>query len=195
MKFLAKNSASEIHLEELKYSSGSDNSELRLRLLNEQKNFCAYTEKYISGIDSTEVEHFDPTKKNDDDYYNYYTTLRFANERKITKYKEYSHSDFFNTLFFQNEADFNARIRYNNFIYEATDENDEDAKNLIDYLGFNDDYLFSMRIKHIQRLRETIGDFTTEEKLKYFKIYKEDLSFITAIEKEFNIDLSEIINS
>ncbi len=194
MKFLTKNTASEILLENLKYLSGADNSMLRLRLLNEQKNFCAYTEKYISGIDSTEVEHFDPPKKDNDDYYNYYTTLRYANERKIAKYNEYSHSDFFKTLFFQKEAVFNARVRYNDYIYEATNEDDEDAKNLIDYLGFNDDYLFDIRIKHIQRLQATIGSFSTEEKLEYFRKYKADLNFITAIEKELDIDLSEIIN-
>jgi hypothetical protein len=194
MKFLAKNKVSEIYSENITYVSGSDNSELRLKLLNEQMNFCAYTEKYISGIDSAEVEHFDPSKKNNDDYFNYYTTLRFANERKMGKYKEHIGSDFFNSLFFQNSADFNKRIKYNDFVYEVVDEGDEDAKKLIDYLGFNDDYLFSVRIKHIQRLRETIGTFNPEEKLEYFRKNKEDLSFITAIEKELNIDLSEIIN-
>lgn len=195
MKFLAKNNDSEIYLENLTYSSGSDNSELRLRLLNEQKNFCAYTEKYISGIDSAEVEHFDPSKKNNDDYYNYYTTIRWANQRKIGKYNEHQNSTFFTSKFFQNTADFNSRIKYDGFVYEVVHDDDEDAKNLIDYLGFNDDYLLGIRIRHIQRLQETLESFSMEEKLKYFRKYKEDLSYVTAIEKELNINLSEIINS
>ncbi len=43
-------------------------------------------------------------------------------------------------------------------------------------------------------VRETIGEFDTEKKLEYFRKNKEDLSYITAIEKELNIDLSELIN-
>jgi hypothetical protein len=49
----------------------------------------------VHGIDSTDVEHFDPSKKGADDYFNYYATLRSANERKSTKYAIYVGADFF----------------------------------------------------------------------------------------------------
>jgi len=193
MKFLSKSEESDLR-EEI-YRSGADNSMLKLRLLNEQKNFCAYTEKFVvQGIDSVEVEHFNPSKKDNDDYLNYYATLRSANERKISKYQEYQESPFFQTLFFQKSEEFQGRIRYDDFVYEAIDDADIDAKNLIDYLGFNDDYLFGERIRHVERLQDTLRDLSEGQKLDYFRRYKRDLSFITAIEHAFQLDLSDILN-
>jgi hypothetical protein len=194
MKFLSKNNQSTIFLHGEIYVVGRDNSVLRLRLLDEQFNFCAYTEKYIEhGIDSTDVEHFDPSKKGNDNYFNYYTTLRSANERKSSKYEMYSASNFFNTLFFQNREQFNERIVYDDFTYNARDENDQDAKNFIDYLGLNDDYLYTARIYHIRRLKETLGGLTNDEILHYFRRHSNDLSYVTAIEEAFEIDLANVI--
>ena len=48
-------------------------------MISEQKNFCAYTEKYLKPLDSPEVEHFNSKIKYQDDYYNYYAVLRAAN--------------------------------------------------------------------------------------------------------------------
>jgi hypothetical protein len=196
MKFLFKNIDSEIYKDDLVYKSGTDNSLLKFRLLNEQKNFCAYTETYIQpGRDSTEVEHFDPSKKDADNYFNYYATLRSANERKIAKYKVYKGAQFFETLFFHDAINLKSRIVYNDFTYETVNENDKDAKDFIDYLGFNDDYLYGERIRHIDRLKLTLSSFSDDEKKLYFQKHKGDLSYITAIEAAFNIDLSEIINN
>jgi len=194
MKFLAKYNASEILIEDLKYKSGIDNSKLRFKLLEEQKNFCAYTEKYITKIDSTEVEHFNPLIKDKDNYYNYYTTLRYANEQKISKYDLYKHCSFFKSLFFQDKTILDKRIYYEDFEYLLVDKTDKDADDFVRFLGLNDDYLYDERMNHIDRLKSTIADFTDEQKLVYFKKYKNDLSFPTAIEHEFKIDLSEILN-
>jgi len=194
MKFLTKNDQSAILLHQLTYVIGRDNSELRLRLLDEQSNFCAYTEKFIEdGIDSTDVEHFNPSLKGEDNYFNYYTTLRSANERKTRKYTLYSDSDFFNTLFFQNREQFNQRIIYDDFMYDVQNENDQDAKNFIDFIGLNDDYLFTARINHIRRLRVTLDGFTEDQIIEYFNRNNIDLSFVTAIESEFGIDLSPVL--
>jgi hypothetical protein len=194
MKFLSKHHTSEIYIDGITYKHGADNSDLRLRLLNEQKNFCAYTEKYISGIDSTEVEHFNPSKKENDDYFNYYTTLRYANENKISKYPQCKNNPFFDTLFFHDKTVFDSRIKYEDYQYSPINTEDKDAKDFIDYLGLNDDYLFSERLRHIQRLQMTIGTFSENEKIEYFRRFKRDLSHVTAIEQEFNINLSDIIN-
>ena len=193
MKFLTKHTDSEILTEDLKYRSGTDNSMLRLKLLQEQKNFCAYTEKYIAKIDSTEVEHFNPSIKDNDDYYNYYTTLRYANEQKISKYELYKDSDFFQSLFFQDKTAFDDRVYYDDFEYQLTNKDDKEADDFVRYLGLNDDYLYDERMNHINRLKSTIGDFTDEQKLTYFKKYKNDLSFPTAIENAFQIDLSDLL--
>ena len=53
-----------------------------VKLLLEQSNFCAYTEKYITGLDSVEVEHFNASIKYNDDYFNYYAVIRSANSGK-----------------------------------------------------------------------------------------------------------------
>lgn len=195
MKFLSKSIDSEIYKDDWVYLSGSDNSLLKFKLLNEQKNFCAYTETYIQpGRDSIDVEHFNPSKKDNDNYFNYYATLHSANGRKIAKYKIYKESAFFQTLWFQDIVQFTTRIVYADFTYESVDINDQDAKDFIDYLGFNDDYLYGERIRHIDRLRSTLSSFSEAEKIIYFKKHKGDLSYITAIEETFNIDLSQIIN-
>ena len=193
MKFLTKHKHSEILAEALIYNSGADNSRLRFKLLEEQKGFCAYTEKYITKIDSTEVEHFNPSIKDKDDYYNYYTTLRYANEQKISKYELYKGSDIFKDPFFQNETAFKKRIYYDDFEYRLVDENDKAADDLISFLGLNDDYLYTERMRHVDRLKATLEGFTDEERIVYFKKYRNDLSFPTAIESEFKIDLSEIL--
>ena len=193
MKFLTKHKHSEILAEALIYNSGADNSRLRFKLLEEQKGFCAYTEKYITKIDSTEVEHFNPSIKDKDDYYNYYTTLRYANEQKISKYELYKNSDIFKDLFFQDEAIFKKRIYYDDFEYRLVDENDKAANDFIEFLGLNDDYLYTERMRHVDRLKSTLEDFTDEQRIVYFKKYRNDLSFPTAIESEFKINLSEIL--
>jgi hypothetical protein len=194
MKFLTKNPNSEILVEGLVYTA-SRNTRLRTKLLDEQKNFCAYTEKFITKIDSVEVEHFNPSIKYKDDYYNYYTTLRYANERKIGMEKKFDGFEFFKNRFFQSKEEFSKRITYRDFDYVPVNENDIDAKGLIDFLGFNDDYLYSERIKHIQRLKFSLGTFTKDEILLYFRKFREQLSYVTAIEDAFEIDLSEIINN
>ena len=172
MKFLVKYSASEILIEDLKYKSGIDNSRLRFKLLEEQKNFCAYTEKYITKIDSTEVEHFNPLIKDNDNYYNYYTTLRYANEQKISKYNLYKDSSFFKSLFFQDKTILDKRIYYEDFEYLLVDKTDKEADDFVRFLGLNDDYLYDERMNHIDRLKSTIADFTDEQSWPTLKSIK-----------------------
>ena len=81
MKFLSKTKDSNILKRNLKYKKNDtqNNRILKEALLQEQKNFCAYTEKYIQQLDACEVEHFNSSLKYKDDYYNYYAVLRRAN--------------------------------------------------------------------------------------------------------------------
>lgn len=194
MKFLGKTENSLVLKEELTYKAGQTGNNKRIKelLLQEQKNFCAYTEKYIQKMDACEIEHFNASKKYADNYYNYYAVLRSANLFK--KDVEYADASFFQTLFFQDSESFNRRIRYSgDGYYEESDENDQEARDLIDFLGFNHEYLYEQRKKHIARLKRNFKDasYTKEKCLEYFHDFQEDLSFITAIEIHLGLDLSE----
>jgi hypothetical protein len=193
MKFLTKNLQSPIHTEGLTYQKNrsENNAVLRDRLIKEQKNFCAYTEKYIQGLDSVEVEHFDSSKKYQDDYFNYYAVLRKPNlYKRDEKFKNHT---FFQTLFFHDKTAFDERIKYQNGIYCEVDEADEEARDLIDFLGFNHPELSKDRSNHLNRLKSIFPYLSDEQKLKHFEDHKEELSFITALEIEFGLDFSEIL--
>ncbi len=198
MKFLGKNSDSEILRANITYrkNAAPNNKRLKEMLLVEQMNFCAYTEKYIQETDSVDVEHFDASKKYEDDYYNYYAVLRHANLVKIKKDNQYKNATFLNTLFFQNEEEFKSRIEYlDDGFYEEIEEDDIEAKELIDFLGFNEHSLYEQRRKHLKRIEAIFtaaGYNTVEQRKHYFTIHKEELSFVTAIETQFNLDLTEL---
>ncbi len=199
MKFLSKNSESEILKNNLVYSKNATNNQLLLSLLKEeQQNFCAYTEKYFENLDSIDVEHFNSSLKGTekDDYYNYYAVLHKANlYKKDEKYKE---AAFFESRFFQNRIEFNSRIQYvKGGFYEEVDSHDGEATQFIDFLGLNDERLFRDRNAHVRRLKEIFNNagYTNDEILSHFKNHKNELKFVTAIEVELEIDLEEVIKS
>ena len=199
MKFLSKNRESSILTEGVVYHEGGDNSRLRSMLLAEQSGFCADTEKRVSGLDSVDVEHFDKTKKGDDDYFNYYAVLHEANMRKRRKEKKHEDASFFANLFFQEQGQFDARVRYIpvDSVYEEITEGDEEAAALIDYLGFNDSVLSEDRIRHIRMIRdifENDAKYDEREKRDWFDKHPEHLSFVSAVEAELAIDLFATVN-
>lgn len=186
MKFLNKRSDSKILAENLVYKKG-DNSRLREELLSEQHRFCAYTERKLSRTDNVHIEHFDPSLKytSEDDYYNYYAVIPWGNFQKKSK-------SYRGNRFFQSVNEIKQRIKYEDGEFKAIQENDNDADSLIDYLGFNELDLFEDRNNHVERLKG-IFENNTEELLAHLQNHPADLSFPTAIEAEFGIDLTEII--
>jgi hypothetical protein len=76
---------------------------------------------------------------------------------------------------------------------EVIDEADQDGKDFIDYLGFNV-IIFLQRELIILKTKRNTRVVYSWEILQYLRMYKNDLSYITAIENEFHIDLSAIIN-
>ncbi|MEZ4933899.1 MAG: hypothetical protein R2788_17470 [Saprospiraceae bacterium] len=172
-------------------NKGKNNLKIREMLVEEQSNFCAYTEKYIQELDSCEVEHFDSSKKYKDDYYNYYAVLRKPNQYK--KDEAYKSASFFDNLFFHDNEEFNRRIVYVDGAYEETNLDDAEARELIDFLGFNHESLYKQRKRHVRRLKELFDDagYNEENRLNYFRKNNDELSFITALEIELQIDLSE----
>lgn len=195
MKFLSKNSTSLILANKITYKkdAGENNKKLKELLIQEQSNFCAYTEKYLEPLDSVEVEHFNSTLKYKDNYYNYYAVIRNANLYKQDE--KYIGASFFESLFFQNYEAFISRIDFKNNIYYEIDENDTEATEFIDFLGLNHPTLSEQRSKHIKRLRESFKDanYSIEDIRGYFQKNKDQLSFCTAIESEFGIDTNDII--
>ena len=103
-------------------------------------------------------------------------------------------SSFFSSMFFQKQIDFNSKIGYSNGEYFARDESDQEAIDFIGYLGLNDPSLSNKRSKYISRLKLLFDSLNQEQKLNYLREHIFDLKFPTAIESEFNLDLSEIIS-
>lgn len=90
---------------------------------------------------------------------------------------------------------FSDRINYESGIYYAVNENDTEAEHLIKYLGFNKDELVKQRLYHLERLKflyENV-DKNIEDFKNYLKNHNQELSFITAIEIEFQLDLSDCL--
>ena len=198
MKFLSKHNQSSILKSGIIYKTKKDNSLLRYALMEEQNNFCAYTEKYLEPLDSVEIEHFNPSLKDNDNYFNYYAVVRIANQyKKDSKYqnKAVQKEGFFNSLFFQNQTTLNGRIRFVEGFYEAINIDDTEAVELIDFLGLNDNRLYEHRRQHVKNLKVVLADKNEMALKNYFSENKKQLSFPTAIESEFKLDLSEIISS
>lgn len=187
MKYLKKNSASEILKDNLKYIEGRSNTELRRKLLEEQEGYCAYSECRVT-FGETDVEHFNSKLKNTDDYYNYYAVRTSVHRKKTQterteKFRE-RNAEFFTTLFFQSANGFAERIGYFavDHIYEELDLNDTDAQYFIDFLSLNDPELVRERKRHIERLQE-INEFSDIR--GYLNKYPEETNFPTAIEATF----------
>jgi uncharacterized protein (TIGR02646 family) len=193
MKFLKKNSESEILAENLRYEKGRSDKNRRIRelLLEEQACYCAYTEKKIGRLDSVEVEHFDPDKKFSDDYYNYYAVIRSANQKKMSveRKTKFANAAFFNSLFFQTSDGFAKRVAYisEEHIYEERSLEDVDAAMLIEYLSLNDPALVAERLNHVERLKELFEN--PESLFRYLSDHPEESSFPTAIEATFDVPM------
>ena len=195
MKYLKKTETSEILKQNLRYKSGNTENNRRIRelLVIEQNGYCAYTEKKLTGLDSVEVEHFNPVKKNEDDYYNYYSVIRRANQLKTRteNQTEFQGASFFESRFFQSQNGFEERIAFipDDLKYEARSPDDKEAKQLINYLNLNDVDLITERRNQIIMLNDFCGDDSGTLKA-YLKKHPERASFPTAIEAAFNITLS-----
>jgi hypothetical protein len=192
MKFLSKNPSSPIYTQGTVYGHDSlKNRALRNALLKEQYGFCAYTERMVAPTDTVEVEHFNPAIKYHDDYFNYYAVLPWANRSKLRKTYDGS-------LFFQNIHELQNRISYQDEEYHPSEENDLEARELIRFLGFNEEELWVQRKDHIGRLNvilECLCDSDKDQFYAYLAKHRQELSFPTAIEAEFNIDLTDILQN
>ncbi len=190
MKYLGKTSDSKIIREDLTYSVPSQRGKIRLYLLEEQKGFCAYTEKYICETDSYDIEHFDPAKKGspDDGYHNWYAVRSWINQRKPRKKDE--------VMLLPYAEDVARRIKFDSSgLFVVTNPEDIEAKNLLAFIGINRPEVYRDREKHVERIRSLKSLCGTDDAL-FFRMmaeHKDYLSYASALECILGIDLTELI--
>jgi hypothetical protein len=186
MNFLHKNSAEAAKYHALRYPKDRDRS-VKI-LIRSQKGFCAYSERYLKPLDSVELEHFDPRKKNTDadGFENWHAVIRWMNAHKarsIEKFEPLPNLESWTT----------DRVWYEHGLFVCR-EDDAEARNLIDFLGVNRQEVFEERANHIARIRNIrlkVGDVML---LEILNECPEQLSFPTAIETELDIPAFDMIN-
>ncbi len=191
MRKQIKRTASESN--DLVYTKDGDNWALRQILFDDQKGFCAYTETYLGRSDQKDIDHFNPSQDYSErnNYINLFLCKSQWNKEKSNKWK-----DFQPVLSPLNE-DFEERISYNKELklFEATSDNDIEAKNLVKLLKLDDYDLSVERKKYIQLCVELIKSY--ENPKEYFKKVIQtnvsNLQFIRSLEIEFGIDIWNII--
>lgn len=113
---------SKIVTDKLRYVSGNSTNNKKIAdiLFEEQKKFCAYTDEYISRTDAKDIEHFNPTLKDNaqDDYHNW-----FLVKHQWNKEKSYKCNDF-QPILHPTATDFEERIIYINGDYIAKSNSD-----------------------------------------------------------------------
>ncbi len=190
MKRILKKPNSKIKLENLNYKVNGDNSKLAKILLNEQKNFCAYTEEYIGTNDARDIEHFNPNLKDtiEDNYENWFCVKHKPNMHKSTKW--------FDEVLHPTIENFEERLIYNDGAFFPSDENDIETANLISLLDLNNEIFVKDRQKYIARRKEAIEDYKNTPIAYFEKKVKNEIwqiRYLRAIETEFGIDIWNMI--
>jgi hypothetical protein len=189
MRFLLKRAEDlEPHLG-LSYENVSERNRARDALVKLQHGFCAYSERYLKPLDSVEVEHFDPRKKNtaEDGISNWHAVLRWMNAHKAKKIEPF--------LPLPELAELKAdRFAYERGEFVCADE-DLEAKRLLEFLGVNRPEVFDERSKHVKRVSRMRELCKTEDEFRTFliEVSPDDLSYPTALEAELGIPALEWI--
>lgn len=189
MRYLSKNSQSIVIKHNWKYTNSRHRPKIREALIEEQQGYCAYSEKYISPIDASEIEHFDDRKKNtsSDDYWNWYAVLRKMNQIKMgKKIQNYL------PILEPHNPEVSQRICYKAGQFQTVSPEDIEAQNLINFLGWNDPTVAREREGFINRMKQDRVRFFSDDIqgfIEYIKDYPENSSFITALKAELGIEL------
>ena len=160
-----------------------------MALLAEQKGFCAYSERHKKETDEVHIEHFDPRKKNTvcDNYWNWYAVLAWCNHHKPHRIEEYE------PLACPYESNLPERIGYRDGEFVPLAFDDIEARNLIEFLGWNSRELFDDRARHIEHLRWVQEELASDEKfIEYLNRNADQLDFFTAIRAEFGVAPEQI---
>ena len=178
---------------DIEYIKDGDNSNLREILFKEQKGFSSYTETYLGRSDQKDIDHFNPLQDFNERnfYFNLFLCKSQWNKEKSNKWNE------FQPVLSPLTDDFEARISYNKELklFEATNDDDNDAKNLVKLLKLDDYDLSVERRKYIELCNELMRHY--ENPTIYFQkvtqISLPELKFIRSLEIEFDIDIWNMI--
>ena len=79
--------------------------------------------------------------------------------------------------------------------YEAIRPDDEEACQLIHFLGFNDHPVSEERRKHVAKLKDLFdqAEWSAERRLEWLGRHRSELSFPTALEAALGLDLTALI--
>ena len=190
MQYLSKLTDSKIVTEKLTYNNASQRGKIRAILIQEQSEFCAYSEVYIRSVDEVHIEHFDPRLKNttEDNYRNWYGVLAKMNTNRPKKIEPYL------PILHPSSEDLFKRVFYKDGIYQPFDLDDLEANNLIKFLDLNKQEILEYREKHLKRIRNLrvlCGD--EHLFLETLKESKDNLSFATALKHELGIDVAKML--
>jgi hypothetical protein len=183
MRFLKKTTDSVILAQNLQYPK--DAQAIRELLKAEQRQFCAYTERFIGEKDAAvDVEHFDPRLKQTerDGYWNWYAVSHWLNLRKPRKIEP------FEPILQPSAADLLERIHYVDHEFQPVHIDDKEAQNLIDFLGLNRPELYDERLKHVEFVSELLDLSGSIDSLYDFLLkHPKNLSFFSALQMELSL--------
>lgn len=186
MNFPHKDGAAVKRYGDLTYPQDSEKA--RDALIGLQKGFCAYSERHLKPLDSVEVEHFDPRKKNTpaDGFKNWHAVIRWMNAHKFRRIDRYEPLP-------DLESWTPKRVRYEHGLF-VCDDGDIETQNLIEFLSVNRQEVFEERSNHIERLRGIQRRFGNEALMEILRESPADLSFPTAIVAELGIPAFDLID-
>jgi hypothetical protein len=194
MKKIIKKKNSKIISEKLHYieENSNNNKKISTILYQEQKGFYAYTETYIGRTDAKDIEHFNPALKgtDEDSYQNWFLVKHQWNKEKSSKWGK------FQPILHPTDATLEERILYLDGDYFLAEQEDEEAKNLLNLLKLDDIILADERKKYIKRKKNEMGIFDSEPN-DFFKTLivnnVNQISFLRAIDEEFKINIWELL--
>ncbi|PWV54038.1 hypothetical protein [Chitinophaga sp. S165] len=189
MRKAIKDPNSTIIVDGLSYipKNSANNKKIEAVLLQEQKNYCAYTDEYMGRPDAKDIEHFNPTLKNtqQDSYFNWYVVKHQWNKEKGSKWAN------FQPVLHPDSVDFEDRVLYYKGDYIAK-SNDIEASNLIKLLKLDDQVLADRRKRYIKNTRTLISIYGADEHSFFNDLIGRDpeqIHYPRAIKEEFKVDI------
>ncbi len=188
MRFLPKSPDDLEAHRDLRYPG--DRAQARRLLLEWQRGFCAYSERYLKPLDSVEVEHFDPRLKGTerDGIANWHAVIRWMNSHKARKIKDFEPLPNPSTW----DPD---RVVYRRGLFACRDESDEETRNLIEFLGVNKPEVYQERTNHVAMIRK-LRDWCSGDDNQFEELLTEspeNLAFPSALHHELGIPAFDLI--